>query len=222
MAWPGATIPTGWLLCDGSLKSINTYGRLYSVITAEATAFPFGANSGSQFVLPSFDGKFLRMGTSRSSATTGGGNTHSHNLTTNTNSWSSNSESAHNHNVNYPAVAEHAHTHSASAASGGGGVANVYRTGSGNYKGAPDDLATTYSPHAHTATYNTTSANHGHTIVRSSNSNTTSVETTTYLGYEAHDHTLSFSSGTIASNSSSHLPPHTKVKYIVYAGVTNG
>jgi hypothetical protein len=45
--WTSSTPPTGWLLCDGSAKSIITYANLFSVI-----ANRYG-NSGALFNVPS-------------------------------------------------------------------------------------------------------------------------------------------------------------------------
>ena len=45
--WTSSTPPTGWLLCDGSAKSIITYANLFSVIS-----YNYG-NSGAVFNVPS-------------------------------------------------------------------------------------------------------------------------------------------------------------------------
>ena len=56
MAWPTATIPTGWLECDGSAVSRTTYASLYAVI---GTAYGVGDGS-TTFNLPDYQGEFLR------------------------------------------------------------------------------------------------------------------------------------------------------------------
>lgn len=60
----GATAPTGWLICDGTEKSITTYQALYNVLTATGTVFPYGANTNgsggagsTHFRLPNLAGR---------------------------------------------------------------------------------------------------------------------------------------------------------------------
>lgn len=55
----GTTIPSGWLLCDGSAVSRETYKNLYNVIGVK-----YGAGNGeTTFNLPNYIGKFLEGGT---------------------------------------------------------------------------------------------------------------------------------------------------------------
>ena len=55
-AWPTATIPSGYLECDGSAVSRTTYADLFAVISDD-----YGAGDGSTtFNLPDFRGEFLR------------------------------------------------------------------------------------------------------------------------------------------------------------------
>ena len=54
-AFAGSTIPTGWLLCDGSAVSRTTYAKLYAVIGTT-----YGAGDGSAtFNLPNLTDKFV-------------------------------------------------------------------------------------------------------------------------------------------------------------------
>jgi|GEM_PF-1496851 len=56
MAYAGATVPTGWLLCDGaSYNRAGTYANLFAAI---GTAW--GAPSGTTFNVPDMRGMFLR------------------------------------------------------------------------------------------------------------------------------------------------------------------
>ena len=56
MAYGGTTIPSGWLLCDGSAISRTTYSDLYTAIGNN-----FGSGDGTTtFNLPDFRGRFLR------------------------------------------------------------------------------------------------------------------------------------------------------------------
>jgi microcystin-dependent protein len=54
VAYMGATIPNGWLSCDGSTVTITQYQGLYSAI-----GYKYGG-SGVNFVLPNLNGMFLR------------------------------------------------------------------------------------------------------------------------------------------------------------------
>ena len=60
MIWAGTTIPTGYLLCDGSAVSRATYDALFSAI---GTTYGAG-DSSSTFNLPNFQGRYLKQGTS--------------------------------------------------------------------------------------------------------------------------------------------------------------
>jgi microcystin-dependent protein len=60
----GATAPTGWLICDGTEKSITTYQTLYNILTATGSVFPYGANTNgsggagsTHFRLPNLAGR---------------------------------------------------------------------------------------------------------------------------------------------------------------------
>jgi microcystin-dependent protein len=56
VAFAGNTTPAGWLLCDGSLVSRNTYAALFSAI-----GVAFGAGDAvNTFALPDMRGRFLR------------------------------------------------------------------------------------------------------------------------------------------------------------------
>lgn len=75
MAWPLATVPSGWLECDGSAVSRTTYAALFSVI---GTAYGTG-NGTTTFNLPNYKDQFLRgfdsSGTDASSRTDRGDGT---------------------------------------------------------------------------------------------------------------------------------------------------
>jgi len=51
----GTTIPTGWLLCDGTNYTVAQYPGLYAAIGTN-----FGGVSGANFNVPDFRGMFLR------------------------------------------------------------------------------------------------------------------------------------------------------------------
>lgn len=52
--YPVATLPFGWLMCDGSLVSTTQYAKLFSII-----GYTYGG-SGSVFRLPDLRGEFIR------------------------------------------------------------------------------------------------------------------------------------------------------------------
>ena len=58
MIWAGTTVPTGYLLCDGSAVSRTTYSDLFSAI---GTTYGVGDGS-STFNLPNFQGRYLKQG----------------------------------------------------------------------------------------------------------------------------------------------------------------
>ena len=98
MAFAGSTIPTGWLICDGSAISRATYTDLFASI-----AITWGQGDGSStFNLPDLRGRFLRGvggaagndpdANTRTALNTGG------NTGNNVGSYQSDELKAHNHN----------------------------------------------------------------------------------------------------------------------------
>lgn len=58
MPYAGSSAPTGYLICDGSAVSRNTYSTLYNLITSNGTVFPYGSGDGSTtFNLPDLRGR---------------------------------------------------------------------------------------------------------------------------------------------------------------------
>lgn len=69
-SYAGNTVPSGWLLCDGSTLNKNDYPELFSAI-----GYIYGG-SGNSFKLPNLSGRFpLGKGSSHSLAETGGNET---------------------------------------------------------------------------------------------------------------------------------------------------
>lgn len=58
MIFAGATLPTGWLLCDGSVKNRTDYPALF---TAIGTAYNTGGESTAQFRVPDCRGRVIAM-----------------------------------------------------------------------------------------------------------------------------------------------------------------
>lgn len=76
--WAGliATIPDGWLQCDGAAVSRSTYAELFTAIGTT-----YGAGNGTTtFNLPNLTGRFPR-GAVAEPGPTGGADTHTHGLT---------------------------------------------------------------------------------------------------------------------------------------------
>ena len=99
MQYAGTTVPTGWLLCDGSVISRTTYAFLYNAIGTT-----YGQGDGSTtFALPNLADKFvLGKGTTHTTlAATGGEATHI--LTTT-------EMPRHNHNASSDTQGAHSHT----------------------------------------------------------------------------------------------------------------
>lgn len=76
--WPSSSVPTGWLLCDGSAVSRATYSALFAVIGTL-----YGAGDGSTtFNVPNCQGRFTlgkaAAGTGSTLAGTGGSIDHTH------------------------------------------------------------------------------------------------------------------------------------------------
>lgn len=96
VAYGAASAPSGWLLCDGSAVSQATYAALYAAIGTD-----FGVDTGGNFTLPDYRGRFAlgksASGTGSTIGETGGALDHTH------------TGPSHTHAVDQPA-AHDAHT----------------------------------------------------------------------------------------------------------------
>lgn len=106
-ASPVPTIPTGWLLCNGSVQTTANYQRL-----AEILAYP--AIPGATFTLPNLNTRFP-VGASGSYPvkSTGGSATHSHGITSHshTNSHTHSGMGNHTHSADHQHNIGSGHTH---------------------------------------------------------------------------------------------------------------
>src|SRR5574337_1130553 len=90
LMFAGASVPSGWLLCNGQAVSRTTYANLFAAIGTT-----FGTGDGSTtFNVPNFETKIPRM-QAASMGGTGGSSTHTH-------------TTAHDHQIDGGSTAAHA------------------------------------------------------------------------------------------------------------------
>lgn len=122
IAFPTASAPTGWLLCDGTAVSRTTYANLFSLI-----GITHGQGDGSTtFNVPDYRGRFLRMvdgsagrdpdKASRSAMATGG------NTGNNVGSVQTDDYQSHTHNLSDPGHS-HVISNQCNSSTGSGKVA---------------------------------------------------------------------------------------------------
>lgn len=149
MAWPLATVPSGWLECDGSAVSRATYAALFSVI---GTAYGVG-NGSTTFNLPNYKDYFLRgfdaSGTDAASRTDRGDGTTGANVGTR----QADQIKSHTHTGTTSTNGSHSHT----VARGATTAVDLAHGGS-DRPVVNNDLATTSTDgnHTHTFTSDTT------------------------------------------------------------------
>jgi microcystin-dependent protein len=132
IAWAGdpASVPPGWLVCDGTAKSRSTYARLYAAVTTT-----YGSGDGTTtFNLPNLSSKHAYGG--NATGATGGSTTHDHPFTS-TVAIANVASGDHNHNYNYNGgvgaggQGSHAHNGVTSFASGNASSITGKATGNG-------------------------------------------------------------------------------------------
>lgn len=57
--WPSATVPSGWLHCNGQSVSRNTYQDLFNVLSVNGVPI-YGADDANHFDVPDMRGLFVR------------------------------------------------------------------------------------------------------------------------------------------------------------------
>jgi microcystin-dependent protein len=155
MQWHSTTIPSGWLLCNGSSLNSYTYKELHAVISNNygGDAFVLGVTdqvgASASFNIPDFDG-FVAKGVSSSPFAPSNisvevqTSAHTHNVT-------SNSSGAHAHTFSTPLSGEHTHTVN---------VANAGHSHGGSYS----DGSMLHGHPSPAIGSNNVSADHTHTI----------------------------------------------------------
>lgn len=171
----GASIPSGWLVCDGSAVSRTTYATLYSVI---GTAYGVGDGS-TTFNLPSTVGRIpVGIGSTQNTranlvATGNQSASHTHNGTSGGhsanhthNGTSGNESSTHSHSYNATTGNNSAnHTHDVTFNPGEEGNADTTKTStnqSANHTHTVTASTTTANTHAHNTTTGDQSVDHTH------------------------------------------------------------
>lgn len=194
--WIGskASIPSGWLACDGTSYSTATYPDLYGVISVY-----FGGTPGSSFNVPDLRSVALPMRTSGLAGVavgnTGGGTytwtfgtadpfgplTHSSDSAAHTHTWTDDSQGAHTHaydhshtlGATFSSDGDHSHTRTDSVSTDGhshtlGNTGAASGTTSASSTGIYDASSTT---HTHSPANITGGNSHTHTTTESSTTN---------------------------------------------------
>ena len=175
--WLGATVPSGWLMCNGQTVSRTTYANLFAVIGTN-----FGAGDGSTtFHTPALE-EYQIAGAASFSSAIGTGNASG---TTGAGLFSAHSSESHSHSLTNSSYTEIGHTmnhsHTASVSSS---------TGGSHSHGSTTDTSNPGQSHTHTssvaATGSTATFNSGATS-RSSSGHT---HTAPSVSTEDHTHTV--------------------------------
>lgn len=227
MAWPSASIPDGWLLCDGSQISRTTYQALFNIIGTT-----FGTGDGSTtFNLPDARQRFIiglaASGTGSVLGGTGGNIDHTHSGGAHTHTISSDgghthtggahthtisTDGAHGHTVDahsHNITSDGAHTHSGSTGSDGShnhtGTVDAQTDGQTvPVPGGVQAFSASNPNHQHDFTTSTDGA-HTHTISSDGSHNHDGSTDNTSPGTNSqgdHDHTGSTgSAGAVATSS---------------------
>lgn len=221
-----ATVPSGWLPCDGTAVSKTTYADLYAFVGADA----FGTDTSTDFYLPSFNAgasvKFA-IGASGTKAvhSTGGAANHVHGNVAITNSISTESLE-HDHDVSVSA-ADHSHSNSNATVSNANDGDHNHGINGANTAGATSNNtantgggATVNSGHTHGI--NAPSTNGGGGVAH----NWTGMSTGN-IGYGTinHNHNIASNSVTSHSHTGSHptaatssganIPPYLMIQFII-------
>lgn len=214
VAYGGAAAPTGWVLCDGSLKDGTnaTFTALWNVL---GTAY--GGSGQSAFAVPNLQQRFplgkATAGTGSTLGSTGGSIDHGH-------SFSGSGSDSHSHTDTFSAVCSSTtggtHTHAAGTLS----IAGHSHSFADSVSTAP---STTNSSASGTAV-NHGSGSHTHGVSGTTGgSGALNVQNDTGTAGSGHDHAISVS-GSVASATTSYSvsgttgttnPPFVVVNYII-------
>lgn len=132
MMWAGTTLPSGWLLCDGSLKNKTDYPDLFTILNST-----YGPQTSDKFRLPNFINNFPKGDSINLAGDIGGQKEFAitkENLP----------PISHSHSIGHDHSIDHGHGDSTSSADGGHSHdTNIdYGSGSG---GTNNDAGSTYN-----------------------------------------------------------------------------
>ena len=170
MCFSGATVPQGWLLCNGQSISRSTYNNLFNII-----GIIYGEGNGtSTFDLPNLQDRFPMGKGNRSLGLIGGADSvtltsdklpsHSHSVTVSL-------EGQHSHTGTTNTTGNHTHSYDDAyfAENTGGGPNNIFGTSANtdsdnSYRYRPNAVTAATGDHSHIITTDTASS-HTHTVI---------------------------------------------------------
>lgn len=207
IACADATVPPGWLVCDGTQQDMTTYSDLFSAI---GHSYNGGVAPGNnKFVLPNLSNRFPRGAASISSAGGYSGSaSHDHTLVPTLGvSGGQVTGGSHGHSpsagYNITGGGDHSHTANFGAMNAGGGVNSAIQTANSG-----QSLSDTAKHHTHPAlggVATNNSGNHNHSGVGGGN----------VVDGGTHTHSATASNPTITVVSGSNDPQHHIVQYMI-------
>lgn len=195
--WTGSSIPSGWLVCNGSAVSRTTYADLFAVVSTR-----FGTGDGSTtFNIPDLQGYQLvganlasgsidntstyRVGSvDAASIATHSSDAHTHTLTYATYSEIAHTQS-HSHSASPVLASSGAHTHTGTTVTSNAGQSHTHTASVGapsTQTAGTGSTARSSSTHTHSAPSVSTGDTHSHTVTVGSQAST-----------GAHTHTVTIS-----------------------------
>jgi microcystin-dependent protein len=218
-AFGGSSVPSGWMLCDGSSRSTSSYSELYGII-----GYTYGG-SGSSFRLPDLRGRFPlgvnpttltnnRVGPNHSTAKVMGGvgglevvTLSTGDLPSHSHSGTATSNGSHTHGGDIHAAGSHTHTGSTSSNGSHSHTGYVAAPTEANCQGdntkpVRDQSGTTSTDgaHQHIVTGIELNGSHTHTVTIAANG--------------AHTHSVTLGS-TGGGSSHDNTPPYITVNYMI-------
>lgn len=217
IAWPhSGAVPAGWLLCDGSPQPVSAYPELYNIITKNGTTFPFGANVGSTFLLPSLNNNMPRSpstttppsGANSNVGVKVTGSSHAHTWDLKLSVTQSAADGGHGHNATYNnsnSGSSSGHTFTASLGAATNSATAVIFGLSGNTGSA-------YRAHDHNSkSHSWGSGNHSHSHSTSRGNNVEHYISAT------HSHTWGTTGNSYNVVSNNEIVNHISTRYIIFA-----
>ena len=198
ISYIGSTVPSGWLLCDGSAVSRTAYENLWNEVKSGGSAGVYGNGDGSTtFNLPNFSNRFLYIGTN----ITGGSANHTHSVSANGSAAAASVNHTHSNSMTGTGGLQNNHNHSGASnigyngtnpvnanktGTGGGGVANGGAHTHGAYSAGNTDQPRNDAHGHNVASFglnSTTWSHSGHTVSLSGTSDQTSQSMPFYAVY---------------------------------------